>query len=107
MTRTERGFLVRYLVVVGRLLFSAIFLMTVLGHFSAGYIGYAAQQGVPAAGLLVPLSGVIAILGGLSVTLGYKATARPCLLVLFLVPVSLAMHNFGAATSPVMRGSQV
>src|SRR2546422_5224150 len=47
--------------------------MTVLGHFSAAYIGYAAQQGVPAAGFLVPLSGVIATLGGLSVTFGYKA----------------------------------
>ena len=43
-----------YLVPVGRFLYSAIFLMTVLGHFSAAYIGYAAQQGVPAAAFLVP-----------------------------------------------------
>ena len=57
-----------YLVPIGRFLYSAIFLMTVLGHFSAGYIGYAAQAGVPAPGLLVPLSGVIATLGGLSIT---------------------------------------
>jgi len=96
-----------YLVPVGRFLYSAIFLMTVLGHFSAAYIGYAAQQGVPAAGLLVPLSGVIAILGGLSVTLGYKAKAGAWLLVLFLVPVSLAMHNFWAVTDPMMRGMQM
>jgi len=52
-----------YLIPVGRFLYSAIFLMTVLGHFSAAYIGYAAQQGVPAAGVLVPLSGVIAMRG--------------------------------------------
>ena len=96
-----------YLVPVGRLLYSAIFLMTVLGHFSAGYIGYAAQQGVPAAGLLVPLSGVIATLGGLSITLGYKAKIGAWLIVLFLVPVTLMMHNFWAVTDPMMHGMQI
>ena len=95
-----------YLVPLGRLLYSAIFLMTAFGHFSAGYIGYAAQAGVPAPGLLVPLSGVIATLGGLSVTLGYKAKIGAWLLVLFLVPVTLLMHNFWAVTDPMMRGMQ-
>src|SRR5207249_9073606 len=84
-----------------------IFLMTVLGHCSAGYIGYAAQQGVPAAGLLVPLSGVIATLGGLSITLGYKAKIGAWLIVLFLVPVTLMMHNFWAVTDPMMHGMQI
>src|SRR5437870_7054659 len=81
--------------------------MTVLGHFSAGYIGYAAQAGVPAPGLLVPLSGVIATLGGLSITLGYKAKIGAWLIVLFLVPVTLKMHNFWAVTDPMMRGLQM
>ena len=66
----------RYLVPVGRFFYSAIFLMTALGHFSPQYIGYAAQQGVPAAGLLVPLSGVIATAGGLSVALGRSEERR-------------------------------
>ena len=96
-----------YLVPIGRFLYSAIFLMTVLGHFSAGYIGYAAQAGVPAPGLLVPLSGVIATLGGLSITLGYKAKIGAWLIVLFLVPVTLMMHNFWAVTDPMMRGLQM
>jgi len=81
--------------------------MTVLGHFSAGYIGYAAQAGVPAPGLLVPLSGVIATLGGLSITLGYKAKIGAWLIVLFLVPVTLKMHNFWAVTDPMMHGIQM
>ncbi len=96
-----------YLVPLGRFLYSAIFLMTVFGHFSAGYIGYAAQAGVPAPGLMVPLSGVIATLGGLSVTLGYKAKIGAWLLVLFLVPVTLMMHNFWSVTDPMMRGMQM
>src|SRR5438876_12454526 len=81
--------------------------MTVLGHFSPAYIGYAAQAGVSAPGLLVPLSGVIATLGGLSVTLGYKAKLGAWLLVLFLVPVTLKMHNFWAVTDPTMHDIQM
>lgn len=96
-----------YLVPLGRLLYSAIFLMTIFGHFSAGYIGYAAQSGVPAPGLLVPLSGVIAILGGLSITLGYKAKIGGWLIVLFLLPVTFKMHAFWAVTDPMMRGIQL
>ncbi len=96
-----------YLVPLGRFLYSAIFLMTVMGHFSPGYIAYATQAGVPAPGLLVPLSGVIATLGGLSITLGYKAKIGAWLIVLFLVPVSLMMHNFWAVTDPMMRGMQM
>ena len=96
----------RYVVLVGRVLYSGIFLMTILGHFSQGYIGYATQQGVPAAGLLVPLSGIIAIAGGLSVALGYKAKIGAWLLVIFLIPVTLAMHNFWAVSDPMMRGMQ-
>jgi putative oxidoreductase len=99
--------LVRYLVPVGRVLYSAIFLMTILGHFSQGYVGYAAQQGVPAAGLLVPLSGIIAIAGGLSIALGFKAKLGAWLIVIFLVPVTLAMHTFWAVSDPMMRGMQM
>ena len=97
----------RYLVLVGRICYSAIFLMTIPGHFTQQYIGYAAQQGVPAAGLLVPLSGVIAFAGGLSVVLGYKTRIGAWLLVVFLVPVTLAMHKFWGLTDPMMAGIQM
>ncbi|HEY6783672.1 MAG TPA: DoxX family protein, partial [Gemmatimonadales bacterium] len=80
---------------------------TPLGHFSQGYVGYAAQQGVPAPALLVPLAGVIATVGALSITLGYKAKIGAWLLILFLVPVSLMMHNFWAVTDPMMHGVQL
>jgi|SRR5690242_5353886 len=97
----------RYVVLLGRVCFSLIFVMTILGHFTPAYIGYAAQQGVPAANLLVPLSGIIATVGGLSIALGYKAKIGAWLIVLFLVPVSFKMHNFWAVTDPMMRGVQM
>jgi putative oxidoreductase len=87
-------------------LYSAIFFMTV-GHFSSTYIAYGAQAGVPLPGLLVPLSGVIGVAGGLSIALGYHAKVGAWLLVLFLVPVTLMLHNFWAVTDPMMRGMQI
>ena len=58
------------LILVGRVLFSVIFLMAFFGHFKAGTIAYAKQVGLPAASVLVPASGVVAGLGALSVMLG-------------------------------------
>ncbi|HEY3236222.1 MAG TPA: DoxX family protein, partial [Polyangiaceae bacterium] len=77
----------KYVVLVGRILFSAIFINSGLFHFSKQAIGYAASQGVPLAGLLVPFSGLMAIAGGLSVLLGYRTKIGALLLVAFLIPV--------------------
>ena len=93
----------RSLVPVARLLFAAIFLMSAPGHFQAGTIAYAAQQGVPFASVLVPLSGILALAGGLSVLLGWHARVGAWLLVAFLVPVTLAMHAFWTVSDPTMR----
>jgi putative oxidoreductase len=91
----------------GRILFSAIFIMAGLMHFSQSEIGYAAHAGVPMAGLLVPGSGVLALAGGLSILLGYKAKTGAWLLVLFLVPVTVMMHNFWAAKDPLTAQVQM
>jgi putative oxidoreductase len=89
-----------YLVLLGRILYAAIFIMAAPGHFSAGAIGYAASQGVPLASIAVPVSGLIALAGGLSILLGYRAKWGAWLIVLFLVPVTVMMHNFWAMTDP-------
>ncbi|HVA67475.1 MAG TPA: DoxX family protein [Elusimicrobiota bacterium] len=90
----------KYLVLLGRALFSAIFLIAAPNHFRAGTIAYAAAQGVPLASLAVPLSGLIAIAGGLSILTGFKAKWGAWLIVLFLVPVTLMMHKFWGLSNP-------
>lgn len=55
---------------------------------------HATDMGAPLAHLLVPLAGVLSLLGGLSILLGYKARIGAWLLVIFLVPVTLVMHRF-------------
>ena len=51
-------------VFLGRLFFTLIFLMAGPNHFAHQSIAYAASQGVPLASIAVPLSGVIALVGG-------------------------------------------
>jgi putative oxidoreductase len=97
----------RYVALAGRVLYSLIFIMASLGHFSKQEIGYAAQQGVPMAGLLVPASGLVSLAGGLSILLGYRIKIGAWLLVLFLVPVTIMMHNFWAVKDPMMAQMQM
>jgi putative oxidoreductase len=96
----------RYVVPVGRVLFSTIFILSSRVHFAHQSIGYAAQHGVPMASIAVPVSGVMALLGGLSVALGYRAKQGAWLLVLFLAPVTAFMHNFWAVKDPMMAQTQ-
>lgn len=92
----------KYAVLIGRILYSTIFVMSGLNHFSQGTIAFAAAQGVPFASIAVPFSGVMALLGGLSIALGYKAKWGALLLALFLVPVTGMLHNFWAVQDPMM-----
>lgn len=95
------------IVLLGRLLFAAIFLTAGPNHFTKQAIGYAASQGVPLASIAVPFSGVLAIAGGLSILLGYRVKVGAWLIVLFLVPVSFLMHKFWAVSDPMMQQIQM
>ena len=97
----------KYIVLVGRILFSTIFIMTIMGHFSKQDISFAAAAGVPLASIAVPVSGIIAFLGGLSIAFGYKAKWGAWLIVLFLVPITLMMHNFWAAPDKMAAQMQL
>jgi putative oxidoreductase len=75
-------------------------------HFSRQTIAYAASQGVPLASIAVPLSGVLALAGGLSILLGYRAKIGAWLLILFLAAVTPMMHNFWTVADPMMHQMQ-
>jgi putative oxidoreductase len=89
-------------VFVGRLFFALIFLMSGPRHFLSQTIAYAASQGVPMASIIVPISGALAVLGALSVLLGYRARIGAWLIVLFLFGVTPMMHKFWTVTDPMM-----
>ena len=95
------------IVLLGRLLFGLIFVMSGPRHFLSQTIAYAASQGVPMASVAVPISGLLATLGGLSILLGYRAKLGAWLIVLFLVGVTPMMHNFWTVSDPMMRQMQM
>jgi putative oxidoreductase len=94
------------IVLLARLFIVLIFLMSAPMHFTSQVIAYAASQGVPLASISVPLSGIIAIAGGLSILLGYRAKIGAWLLVLFLAAVTPMLHNFWAVSDPMMHQMQ-
>ena len=94
-------------VLLGRILFALIFLMSGPNHFSKQVIGYAASQGVPLASIVVPFSGLFALAGGLSILLGFRARLGAWLIVLFLVPVTLMMHKFWTVGDPMAQQVQM
>jgi putative oxidoreductase len=94
-------------VVLGRFFFALIFLFAAPNHFTRQTIVFSASQGVPWASLAVPLSGVLAIAGGLSILLGYRAKLGAWLIVLFLIPVTLMLHKFWAVQDPMMAQIQM
>jgi putative oxidoreductase len=79
---------------IGRIMFSLIFLLSVPNHFKHETVAYAAAAGVPIANVAVPLAGLIALVGGLSLALGFHARLGAIALLVFLVPVTLFMHKF-------------
>ena len=86
---------------VARALFAAIFVSAGPAHFNPATIAYAASTGLPFASFLVPASGVLAVLGGLSVLTGWHARLGAAALAAFLVPVTLTMHAFWAVKDPM------
>jgi putative oxidoreductase len=74
--------------------------MSAPSDFKAQVIGYVASQGIPMASIGVPLMGVISLVGGLSILLGYRAKIGAWLIVLFLVVVSPLMHRFWGVPDP-------
>ncbi|MCM8748518.1 DoxX family membrane protein [Thermomicrobiaceae bacterium CFH 74404] len=94
---------------IGRLVFGLFFVLNGINHFAQlrGMSAYAASKGVPAPQAAVIVTGLLLLLGGLSIATGYQPVVGAVLLVVFLVPVAFIMHNFWAETDPMSRANQM
>src|SRR5579871_992317 len=94
----------KLIVLLGRILFSSIFISGGLKHLAdPGMVSYAASAGVPLPGVLVPLSGLLALAGGLSILFGVKAKWGGWAIAAFLLPVTFTMHAFWMVSDPQHR----
>jgi uncharacterized membrane protein YphA (DoxX/SURF4 family) len=65
--------------------------------------GFTGSKGVPSPKLAVMVSGLMIILGGVSILLGVRPHIGIALVTAFLVPVTLLMHRYWKHTDPMMR----
>lgn len=96
------------LLIIGRIVFGGFFVMSGVNHFmNVGMMsGYANSKNVPAPGLAVIVTGAMLVLGGLSVILGLLPVLGLWILILFLAPTSVLMHNFWAISNAQQRAAE-
>ena len=96
----------KIVLLVGRVLFSSLFLIVVPAHFTQSAINHATVHGIPFPILIIPLLGLCCLFGALSVLLGYKAKTGSWLLVLFLIFNTFSYHKFWIFPDTITREIQ-
>ena len=93
------------LFLVGRILFGVPLIFSAINHFMnrSQMTAYAESKGIPAPSLAVLGSGLILLLGALSILTGFQTQIGVLLLVIFFVPVTLLMHQFWAVEDENMK----
>ncbi|HEX6971030.1 MAG TPA: DoxX family protein [Limnochordia bacterium] len=97
-------------VLVGRILFSIVFLLSGINHLTSvqNLSGYAQSKGVPAPKFWVVITGILLLLGGLSVLFGYQVQIGALILFIFLILAALIMHRFwGLSDKQAAQGEMV
>lgn len=81
---------------IGRVLLGGYFIFNGYLHFAKKHMmtSYAHSKGVPAAKVMVSISGVVLILGGLAVAANAYPLVGLWILISFLIPTTFMMHNF-------------
>jgi uncharacterized membrane protein YphA (DoxX/SURF4 family) len=97
--------ILQILFLIGRIIVGGYFLMAGFNHFKNVKMmaGYAASKGTPSAEAAIIGTGVLLVLGGASFLLGYHPTIGTILLVIFLLGVSMKIHNFWTIADPQAR----
>ena len=93
---------------IGRLIFGLYWLNSAYGHIKgySGMAGYAESKGVPAPKAAIIVTGLLLLVGGLSIITGYLPTVGIICLVVFLLGVTFKMRAFWKETDPMMKMNQ-
>jgi putative oxidoreductase len=91
--------------IIGRVLLGGFFINSGINHFRgiAMMSGYAQMKGIPMPKASVALTGVLLLIGGLSILLGVYPTVGVAALAVFLVPTTVMMHAFWKVEDPMAR----
>jgi putative oxidoreductase len=94
---------------IGRIIFGGFFIFSGLNHFAKlEYIsGYASMKGTPAPKAATGGTGLLLVLGGLSILLGVLPLVGAILLIIFLVAVSIQIHAYWKVADPQARAAEM
>lgn len=97
-----------YVILLGRILFAQMFIISGLNHFTKlnGMAQYAGSMGLPAPKFSVLVTGIMILLGGVSVLLGFYAKIGALLLLIFLLPTAFVMHKFWGLNDQMLTANQ-
>jgi uncharacterized membrane protein YphA (DoxX/SURF4 family) len=94
---------------VGKIGFVAFFVMSGINHLMnyKGMTAYAQSKKLPLAGAAVVVSGLMMLAGAAMILFYWHPIWGAALLVAFLVPAAVLMHNFWVETDPMMKANQM
>ncbi|MDQ7820150.1 MAG: DoxX family membrane protein [Armatimonadota bacterium] len=101
--------MVQVLFLIGRIILGVFYLFNAVNHLTRldEMSRWAASKGVPAARVLVVVTGAMLLVGGLTVLLGVYPAVGVAALTVFFVPVTFWMHDFWAVQDPLQRVVQM
>ncbi|MCH7494548.1 MAG: DoxX family protein [Candidatus Marinimicrobia bacterium] len=95
-------------ILLGRILFGSYFIRSGINHFLnlEGMTGYTASKGVPLPEFAVIFTGLMLLIGGISIITGYYPKIGSYILIAFLVIVAIIMHDFWNIEDTAARAGQ-
>ena len=87
---------IKVVLLIGRIIAGLFYIFAGANNFVnlASASDYAAFKGVPSPTLAVLMASSLLMIGGLSILTGYRPVLGVAAIILFLLPVTLIMHNF-------------
>jgi putative oxidoreductase len=100
---------VEWLILIGRILWTAIFLGAGIGHLTKTKVmaGYAASKKVPFPRQTVLATGAFLVASSLMVLLGVWADLAFLLQAIYVLATAIQMHAFWKVSDPMARGMEM
>jgi len=94
--------------IIGRVLFALLFISSGVNHFAqnSAMTAYAKYKKIPMAKIAVYVSGLMLVLGGIYIALGFYADLGALLIAIFLIPTAFLMHAFWKESDATAKANE-
>jgi uncharacterized membrane protein YphA (DoxX/SURF4 family) len=89
-------------------LFALLFISSGVNHFAqnSAMTAYAKYKKIPMAKIAVYISGLMLVLGGIYIALGFYADLGALLIAIFLIPTAFLMHAFWKESDATAKANE-